>query len=69
MFNLRGVYIAGGSSGGVSSLSFAQFASRVVGNLGAPLGLGDAEDSDEMLAPVVCMDPFVVGLTEDIRQR
>ena len=74
MFNLRDVYQSGNARGTSSSssayqLSSAHFATNVIGNFGAPLTLGDPGltngSQDEPPAPVVCDDPFMVGLVKE----
>lgn len=81
MFGLREAYLSdqsGGTSAAVSSRpwSSVHFTANIVGNIGAPLTDGDTVDDSEWYTdrdedrerqpPVVCDDPFAVGL---IRQR
>ena len=64
ILHLREVYLAGGDSENTNSTlasSFLQFASQVVGNLGAPLDFNSDEDSQER-SEWVSRNPLAVGL-------
>lgn len=58
MFNLRQVYLSEDSAGSSRRMSISW---RVVGNLGAPLGL-EQGDECEMNAVVSSGNPLMVGL-------